>query len=101
MRKLLLIAAAGSALLAAGCATSGGYGGVGYVGGGYGYDYAGPSDVWYDGYYGPYTDGYWGDGGVYFYRGGDGSFRRDDAGHFRNRQFTGGQHFNAGHRPHE
>ncbi len=52
MRKLLLIAAAGSALLAAGCATSGGYGGVGYVGGGYGYDYAGPSDVWYDGYYG-------------------------------------------------
>jgi hypothetical protein len=93
MRKPLLIAAAGSAILAAGCATSGGY-----AGGGYGYDYVGPTDVWYDGYYGPYVDGYWGDGGVYFYRGGDGHFRRDDAGHFRSHHFTGGQHFNAGRR---
>jgi hypothetical protein len=96
MRKLLLVASAGAALLVAGCATSGGYAG----GAGFGYDYYGPSDVWYDGYYGPYSDGYWGDGGVFFYRDHDGHFRRDEGGHFRGHAFTGGHHFDASHHRH-
>jgi hypothetical protein len=94
MKKLLLLAAVGAALSVTACASDGGY-----VGAGYGYDYVGPADVWYDGYYGPYVDGYWGDGGAFFYRDGDGHYRRDAGGHFRSHAFDGGQHFNAGHRP--
>ena len=93
MRKLLLIAAAGSALLAAGCATNGAY-----YGAGYGYNSAATQDVWYDGYYGPYADGYWADGGAFFFRGVDGHYYRDGASHFRTQSFSGAQHFNAGHR---
>ncbi len=86
MKNLLLISAAGAALLLAGCASEGGY----YGGAAVGYDYYGPSDAWYDGYYGPYVDGYWGDGGVFFYSTGRGDYRRDEGGHFRNREFDGG-----------
>ncbi len=95
MRKLLLALGASAALLTAGCASSGYYGG-----GGYGYDYNSPGDVWYDGYYGPYTDGYWDDAGGFFYRDHDGRFQRDAGNHFRSRAFDGGQHFTAGHRHH-
>ena len=95
MRKLLLIAGAGAVLLAGGCATSGGYAGGGV---GFGYNYNGPSDVWYDGYYGPYTDGYWNDGGAFFFRGGDGHYYRDQADHFRTQSFVGSQQFAAKHR---
>ncbi len=95
MRKLFLIAAAGSALLAAGCATNGAY-----YGGGYGYNSGISGDVWYDGYYGPYADGYWGDGDAFFFRGVDGHYYRDRASHFRNQSFSGAQHFTAGHRRH-
>jgi hypothetical protein len=95
MNKLLVLTAAGAAmLLAAGCASDGGY-----VGGDVGYNYAGPPDVWYDGYYGPYVDGYWGDGGVFFYSDSHGHFTRDDGAHFRNRAFEGGQRFHARARP--
>lgn len=93
MRKLLFLAAAAGMLATAGCATSGYYGGVGY-----GYNYAAPADVWYDGYYGAYTEGYWGDGGAFFFRGVDGRYYRDRDGHFRGQAFSGGQHFMAGHR---
>ena len=86
MRKLLFLAAAAGMLAVAGCASDGGY-----VGGGYGYNYAGPADVWYDGYYGPYTEGYWRGGGAFYFRGQDGHFYRDRDGHFRSGQFTGAQ----------
>jgi len=90
MKKLILIGAAATGLLLAGCADEGYYGG-GY---GYGYDYYGPRDVWYDGYYGPYEDGYW-DGDVFFFADRDGRFRRDDDGHFRAFSFEGAQRFRA------
>lgn len=90
MKKLVLLAALGGVLAVAGCASDGGY-----AGGGYGYNYYGPSDVWYDGYYGPYVDGYWGDGGAFFYRDGQGHYQRDSSGHFRSHAFSGGEHFNA------
>ncbi len=93
MRKLLLLAAVGGALTVSACASNGAY-----VGGGYGYDYAGPADdVWYDGYYGPYVDGYWGGGGAFYFRGSDGHYHHDMANHFRNQSFNGGQHFTAHH----
>ena len=93
MKKLLLVAGASVMMLVGGCATYGAYDG------GYGYDYVGPGDVWYDGYYGPYVDGYWGDGGAFYYRDNGGHYHRDMGGHFRSHAFSGGQHFNAGHRP--
>lgn len=93
MKRLLFLAAAAGMLAAAGCASDGGY-----VGAGYGYNYAGPADVWYDGYYGPYTDGYWNSGGVFYFRGQDGHYYRDRANHFRNGSFTGAQIYHT--RPH-
>jgi hypothetical protein len=98
MKRFMLIGAAASGLLLAGCADEGYYGagyGYDYSGPGYGYDYAGPADVWYDGYYGPYLDGYWGDGGVFFFRSSDGSFRRDGNGHFRSQSFSGATRYRA------
>jgi len=95
MRRLLLLAAMGGALAVTGCATSGGYAGGSA---GFGYNYESPADVWYDGYYGPYSDGYWVDGGGFYFRGQDGHYYHDDANHFRSQSFVGGQHFNAGHR---
>ena len=94
MRKLIFLAAAAGMLAVSGCATGGGY----YGGADYGYNYTGPADVWYDGYYGAYTEGYWGDGGAFFFRGVDGRYYRDRDGHFRGQAFSGGQHFMAGHR---
>jgi hypothetical protein len=91
MKKLMMIGAAAAGLLLVGCADEGYYGG----GVGYGYDYAAPADVWYDGYYGPYVDGYWGDGGVFFFRDNDGSYRRDNDGHFRSHSFDGGRRYRA------
>jgi len=94
MKRLLFLAAAAGMLAAAGCASDGGY-----VGAGYGYNYAGPADdVWYDGYYGPYSDGYWNSGGAFFFRGQDGHYYRDQANHFRTSSFNGSQHFTAHHR---
>ena len=91
MRKLLLLAAVGGALTVSACATNGGY-----VGAGYGYDYAGPADdVWYDGYDGPYTDGYWGPDNFFDYRGGAGRLLREPAHHFRHQRFGGANRFHA------
>lgn len=90
MRTLLLGAAAAAALTLVGCADGRDYGhGVGY-----GYSYYGPADVWYDGYYGAYADGYW-DDGAFFYRGADGNYVRDGAGHFRQGRFEGAQRYKA------
>jgi hypothetical protein len=98
MRTILLIGAAAAAgLMIAGCADEGYYGG-GYGAVGYGYDYAGPSEVWYDGYYGPYVDGYWDTGGVFFYRDNGGAYHRDTGGHFRNRSFQGSQRYRSSSR---
>ena len=92
MRKLLLLAAFGGAMALGACASGG------YYGAGYGYNYSGPSDVWYDGYYGPYTDGYWGVGDAFYFRGMDGRYYGDRDGHFRTQAFGDAQHFNARHR---
>lgn len=90
MKTLLLGAAAAAALMLVGCASEGYYGnGVGY-----GYSYYGPSEVWYDGYYGPYADGYW-DSGAFYYRGSDGQYVRDGAGHFRQGSFEHAQKYKA------
>lgn len=95
MRTILLIGAAATGLLLAGCADEGYYG-AGYgAGQGYGYDYAGPGDVWYDGYYGPYADGYWDTGGVFFFRDNGGHYVRDDAGHFRHERFEGSRRYRS------
>jgi len=93
MRKLLFLAAAAGLLAGAGCASDGYYGGAGY-----GYNSAAPADVWYDGYYGPYTDGYWRGGGVFYFRGQDGHFYRDRANHFRTSEFNGAQIYHTRHR---
>ena len=95
MRKLLLLAALAGATALGACATSGGYAGGGV---GFGYDYSRAGEVWYDGYYGPYSDGYWNNGGAFFFRGTDGHYHRDDADHFRSQSFTGSQQFSARHR---
>jgi hypothetical protein len=50
---------------------------------------AGPPDVYYDSFYGPYTDGYWGPDAFFYYRGGDGNFIRDENRHFRREMFSG------------
>ncbi len=91
MRKLILLGALGGAMALSACASGG------YYGAGYGYNYAGPSDVWYDGYYGPYADGYWGDGGAFFFHGMDGRYYRDNGEHFRTGSFAGAEHFAAGY----
>ncbi len=92
MRRLLFLAAAAGMLAAAGCASDGYYGG-----GAYGYNSAAPADVWYDGYYGPYSEGYWGDGGAFYFRSQDGHVYRDRADHFRTREFPGAQLYHSRH----
>ena len=76
MRKMLLAAALGGMLILPACADSGYYGAS-----------VGPSEVYYDGYYGAYTDGYWGPDQFFYYRGGDGRFLRDESRHFRRERF--------------
>ena len=54
MSKLLILSVAGAAvLLAAGCASDGGY----YAGAGVGYHYFAPGEVRCDGCHGPHVDG--------------------------------------------
>jgi hypothetical protein len=92
MRKTsLLIGAVGALSLLSACASGGGYRAAAFNEGG-------PADVYYDGFYGPYTDGYW-DGDAYVYRGGDGHFVRDEAHHFRRDRFEHAEAFHAGRRP--
>jgi hypothetical protein len=52
-------------------------------------------DGYYDDYYGPFDAGYWGDDGVFWYRGGDHQFHRDDAGHFRRDNAQGFHSFHS------
>jgi hypothetical protein len=84
MRKMLIAAALGGLLILPACADDT------YYGAGYG-----RADVYYDGYYGPYTDGYWGPDAFFYYRGADGRFIRDDARHFRHEQFERARRFHA------
>jgi hypothetical protein len=81
---MLIAAAIGGMLILPACA-DGAYYGAGYGGG----------DVYYDGFYGPYTDGYWGPDAAFYYRGGDGRFVRDGGTHFRHGMFGGAHHFHA------
>jgi len=90
MRRLTsLICGIGAATLGAmtlgACADN--YGGGEYAS-------AGPMDVYYDGFYGPYPGGYW-DGDVFLFRDHDGHFRRDEARHFRHDQFASARGFHA------
>ena len=55
--------------------------------------YGGSYDGYYDGYYGPYISGYRASDGLFWYRGGDHIYRRDDGSHFRRQSFTGGTRF--------
>jgi hypothetical protein len=82
--------AAAASLLLAGCADEGYYG----TGPGYGYDYYGPSDVWYDGYYGPYVGGYW-DSDIFVFTDRGGRRVRDSGGHFRRERFEGAQRYQS------
>ena len=84
MRKMLIAAALGGMLILPACADDA------YYGAGYG-----RADVYYDGYYGPYTDGYWGPDASFYYRGADGRFLRDQNRHFRRRMFGGAHRFHA------
>jgi hypothetical protein len=86
-RSTLLIGALGALTMLSAC--GGGY----YREAGLG----GP-DVYYDGFYGPYTDGYWGRDGFY-YRGGDGHYIHDNGNHFRHGHFGRAHGFHSGHGP--
>jgi hypothetical protein len=55
-----------------------------------GYFYGGTYDGYYDNFYGPYISGYWASDGLFWYRGGDHIYHRDDGSHFRRQRFTGG-----------
>jgi hypothetical protein len=85
MRKTILAACALSAVI-----------GLSACGGGYGYygAEAGPPDVYYDGFYGPYNDGYWADDGFY-YRDRGGHFQHGDSAHFQRGMFTGARGYHA------
>jgi hypothetical protein len=87
MRKMLIAAALGGMLILPACAD---YGSGAYYGAGYG-----GADVYYDGYYGPYTDGYWGPDAFFYYRGNDGRFIRDESRHFRREQFERARGYRA------
>jgi hypothetical protein len=63
------------------------------------YSAADPYDVWYDGYYGPYTSGYWGEGGIYFYSDSAGVWHGDRDGHFRHGRWGGATGYRSIHRP--
>lgn len=88
MRKMLIAAALGGMLVLPACADTG------YYGAGYGGGYR-AADVYYDGFYGPYTDGYWGPDAFFYYRGADGRFIRDQDRHFRRQMFGGAHRFQA------
>jgi hypothetical protein len=90
MRKMLIAAALGGMLILPACA-EGPYYGAGYGG----------ADVYYDGYYGPYTEGYWGPDAFFYYRGGDGSFIRDENHHFRREMFGGAHGYHARRAPND
>ena len=90
MRKMLIAAALGGMMILPACA-SGGY---------YGAGFGGP-DVYYDGFYGPYTEGYWGPDAGFYYRGGDGRFTRGDETHFQHRMFNGAHRFHSHGAPRE
>lgn len=85
MRKLLIAACLGGMMILPACAERGYYGAA----------VAEANDVYYDGYYGPYTDGYWGPDLSFYYRGGDGRFIRDDNNHFRHTMFGGAHRFQS------
>ena len=91
MRKLLIAAALGGMMILPACA-----GGYGYYGAS-----AGPAEVYYDGFYGPYTDGYWGPDAGFYYRSGDGRFIRGDDAHFQHRMFNGAHRFQSHPAPRE
>ncbi len=86
MSKTLLAAGALSALIA-----------LSACGGGYGYYGASvaDNDVYYDGFYGPYSEGYWGPDRAFYYRGGDGRFVRGDGTHFQHRMFNGAHAYHS------
>lgn len=88
-RLAMAIFSAAAALTLGACADN--YGGGGYAS-------AGPMDVWYDGFYGPYDAGYW-DGEAFFFRGRDGHFTRDEGRHFRHERFASAQGFRSTPRP--
>jgi len=55
---------------------------------------AGPYDVWYDGFYGPFNTGFW-DGDVFVFRDRAGHFTRDGGNHFRREQFASARGFRS------
>jgi hypothetical protein len=59
---------------------------------------AGPYDVWYDGFYGPFGAGYW-DGDAFFFRDRVGHFTRDDGSHFRHQRFASARKFRSSPMP--
>jgi hypothetical protein len=87
MKKILLAAGAIGALLTVSACADTGYG---YYGAS-----VGTNDVYYDGFYGPYSDGYWGPDAYFYYRGGDGRFIRDDSHHFRRDRFGGARMYHS------
>jgi hypothetical protein len=94
MRKLAIaICGATAAVALCGCA-EGDYFGPGprYA------SAAGPMDVWYDGFYGPFGGGYW-DGDSFFYHHPDGRFLRDEGQHFRHEGFASARGFHSTPRP--
>ena len=86
-RLAIAIISAAAALTVGACADN--------YGGGYA---SGPMDVYYDGFYGPYTAGYW-DGPAFFFRSRDGHFTRDDGRHFRHERFARARGFRSMQKP--
>jgi len=86
----LAIAICGATAAIALCGCAGGY----YDHGARYASAAGPYDVWYDGFYGPYGAGYW-DGEAFFFRDRAGRFTRDDGNHFRREQFASARGFRS------
>lgn len=84
MKRLAIVIFSSAAALTLGAC------GGNYTGGG---GYA-SSDVYYDGFYGPYSAGYW-DGPSFFFRGRDGHFTRDDGNHFRRERFASARGFRS------
>jgi len=87
--QTLTVAAVAVGILAAGCASTGSYGGGASVATGY--------DGYYDDFYGPFDNGYWApDGFFHFAIVGHRGFRRDDGHHFRH-EAANGFHSIRGH----
>src|ERR1035437_7109946 len=95
MRRLGLAMCAMVALaVMTGCAEGSGYASYSWP------SYWGGPDVWYDGYYGPYSNGYWGPDMAFYYRDMTGHFIPDTGGHFRGQRFGGARGYRAQHSPH-